>query len=472
MTDTWFWVAFAALICALAAIIALYFRTIVPMKKLRDLTARLDSSDAEALRREAEGIPGTAGEAARNMLDCMAAAGENASVEEERPEEEPDYKKSVVNEICSSLLPQAMKNSNASLSFALTGGIMEGKRRACAFYDHFFLDGNTLCFAVGEVPGSGIAEALFSVVAQTTIRSRLRMGRSLTDTMSDVNSQLFDLTGKHTAHVIVCVLNVMNGRLTFVNAGGTTPVLMRSEGRYEWLNTPVYAALGANESVSYRAEALRLNQGDHMFLFTSELGEIKNRDEQRFDDQAILTVLNRSRTMTGSTEELIPFVKNEVAAFCESSDDMLNAAAIALEYKKGNRDFIFTLVRGTPEESSKVTEFMRKILEVAGVPQIDWARQILLADEMFVLCCRACVKETDIKLECAIKSEENLLHLRMLAPMGGQDPLQSGQDDAGGTAANYIRTHTLRAAFEAGIDRDLLEIVSELSQQSERSEQG
>ena len=117
MTDTWFWVAFAALICALAAIIALYFRTIVPMKKLRDLTARLDSSDDEALRREAEGIPGTAGEAARNMLDCMAAAGENASVEEERPEEEPDYKKRVVNEICSSLLPQAMKNSNASLSF-------------------------------------------------------------------------------------------------------------------------------------------------------------------------------------------------------------------------------------------------------------------------------------------------------------------------------------------------------------------
>ena len=57
MTDTWFWVAFAALICALAAIIALYFRTIVPMKKLRDLTARLDSSDAEALRRTFPELP-------------------------------------------------------------------------------------------------------------------------------------------------------------------------------------------------------------------------------------------------------------------------------------------------------------------------------------------------------------------------------------------------------------------------------
>ena len=59
--------------------------------------------------------------------------------------------------------------------------------------------------------------------------------------------------------------------------------------------------------------------------------------------------------------------------------------------------------------------------------------------------------------------EEKTLHLRMFAPMGGRDPLQAGRDSAGGTAAEYIRSHTKRAAFEAGVDRDLLEIYSDLN---------
>ena len=34
---------------------------------------------------------------------------------------------------------------------------------------------------------------------------------------------------------------------------------------------------------------------------------------------------------------------------------------------------------------------------------------------------------------------------------------------AGESAASYIRVHTRRAAFEAGTDRDMAEIVSDLS---------
>ena len=62
-----------------------------------------------------------------------------------------------------------------------------------------------------------------------------------------------------------------------------------------------------------------------------------------------------------------------------------------------------------------------------------------------------------------VKPEENILHLRMFAPMDGKDPLDIGSDASGGAAANYIRTHTKRATFEAGVGRDMLEIISELS---------
>ena len=457
------WVLGALLVCALCALVVVCVRMPAPWRKLKKLTARLGELDAKTLRREADAIPGAAGEAARNVAEFVAASPGEAGDEGDVDAQEQVYRMRVVNGICTSLLPQPIRNNNASMVFALTGGIQEGKRRSCAFYDHFFLDGNTLCFAVGEVPGSGVAEALFSAVAQTTIRSRLRLGLSLTETMSDVNTQLYDMGGRYSLNATVCVLNIMNGRLTFVNAGGSLPILMRSEERYEWLRTPVFAPLGANESVSYRSEALRLNQGDRLFLFTSDLGEMTNRDGESFGDQGLLTALNRSRSLTHGTEEQLKFVQNEAAAFCESGDDVLSSAAITLEYKKGSRDYIFTMVPGTPEGAPDVTAFMRKTLADGGVSQKDSARQILLADELFTLCCRSCVSETDVKIECAILPEEKTLHLRMFAPMGGRDPLQAGRDSAGGTAAEYIRSHTKRAAFEAGIDRDLLEIYSDLN---------
>ena len=341
--------------------------------------------------------------------------------------------------------------------------MQQGAFRNCAFYDYFYLDDTTLCLTVGQVPGSGIAEALFAVVAQTAIRSRLRMGRSLTETMSDANAQLYDLGGRNTVNVVVCLFNTASGRLSFVNAGGDAPFVMRSEERYEQLKTPVYAPLGANESVKYRSEVLRLAQGDRLFFYSADLCEMTNREGEPFGRKELLAALNLSRTRADSPEAVLRFVHDEAAAFCESGDDVCRSAAIALEYLKGNRDFMFTLVHGTPEEAPVVTEFLRKVLEDGAVPAKDSARQILLGDELFALCCRACREGAIIRVECAITPEENAFHLRMLAPMGGSDPLKVSENGAGGEAAVYIRTHTTRAVFEPGIERDMLEIVSALA---------
>ena len=451
----------ALLACAVAALLLVLFLVVIPTARLKKLTS--GTKTPEALRAGAERIGGAPGKAARALIEACEKTEETKNDGDESRQAEERYKTAVVDEICASMLPPPLKNRYADMTFSLTGGVRPGKRRSCVFYDHFFLDENTVCLAVGQVPGSGIAEALFAVVAQTTIRSRLRMGRSLTEAMSDVNEQLYDLGGNNSVNALVCVLSTVNGRFSFVNAGGSLPLLMRNEERYEWLNTPVYAPLGANEKVSYRSEIMRLSQGDRLFLYTDDLGEMTNRDGEHFRDREFQSALNYSRSHSRSTEEQLRFVQDEAAAFCESGDDVLSSAAIALEYVKGNSDFIFTLVRSVPEEATLVTEFMRKTLEEANIEPKSRAKHILLAEELFALCCRACVTETDVKVECAIKKDENILHLRMFAPMGGKDPLSIHGDAAGAGAANFIRTRTKRAAFEAGIERDMLELISELS---------
>lgn len=461
--ETLIWVLIALLLCALAGLAVLCVRVLIPVKKLRELTARLDPLDAEALRREAAAIPGPAGDAARDVAAFAAAAGAHGI--EEAPgggAAEQDCEMRVVDEICSALLPKPMKDDGALLPIALAGGIQDGTRRACAFYDHFFPDGNTLCLAVGEVPGSGIAEALFSVVAQTILRSRLRLGLSLTETMSDVSNQLYDLSGRYSVNAVVCVLNVRNGSLTIVNAGGTAPYLMRSEGQYEPLETPVCAPLGANESVSYRAETVQLSKGDRLFFYTSDLGALTDRDGETFGAKALPVSLNRSRSRTESPEELLRFIHDEAAAFCESGDDVLLTAAVALEYRACGGDAAVITVSGTPEEAPRVTEFLRKTLEDSGVPAKDCARPILLGEELFTLCCRACRGAAEVRVECAPAPAENAFRLRVTAPMGGSDPLCADFPGAGGEASAFIRAHAGHAAFEPGAGGDTLDIVFNL----------
>ncbi len=468
-----FWIVVALLDCAIIVILLLCLRVLRPVRKLKELTRQLDTMDWETLSQEAEKVPGAPGEAARAIAAYIAADENGLLAMDGGSAAEEAYKMKVVDEICSSLLPQVLKETPAGRSYALAGDIQPGRRENCSFYDYFYLDDDRLCLVVGQVPGSGIAEALFAVVAQTAIRSRLRLGRSLIETMSDVNTQLYDLGGRNTVCALVGVVNTVSGQLSYVNAGGTVPFLMRSEERYEWLKTPVYAPLGANESVTYRSEKLRLGQGDRLFLYTADLGEMQNREGEKFLEKEFQSVLNRSRTQTQTREmeELLRFVRDEAAAFCESGSDVLSSAALALEYKRGNKDYVFTLVKSSPENASLVTDFIRRTLEEGGISPKERALHLLLTDELFTLCCRCCPPEEDMKVACAILPEEGTIHLRIFAPMGGEDPLRPGEDGSGGEAANYIRTHTRRVNFEAGIERDMVELVSDLARGEEEAVQ-
>ncbi len=365
----------------------------------------------------------------------------------------------IVDEICQSVLPQELKSSVATLSFWISGEVRPGTRRSCSFYDYFMLDDKYLCVVMGQVPGGEIADALFTVVAQTAIRSRLRMGRSLVDTMSDVNAQLYDLGEKGSLCALVGVLNVPDGRFSFVNAGGTVPFLMRSDGSYEYLRTPIYAPLGVNENVNYRFEKLRFNQGDRLFLYTSDLGEMQDKDGGFFREQELQAALNRSRGKARTSKEVLKFVADEAAVFCEREEDVLSYAAISFSYQKGNRDFIYKVVHGEAESAPVVTDFLKKAFEDGGVGQADRARIVVMTDELFALCCRFCAPQTNIKVECAIPAEGTQVGVRMIAAMNGVNPLEATGDPTADSAAEYIKSHADQTDFKSEHGRDTVSIV-------------
>ena len=165
------WLFLAAAVLLLAGASRLRDRVIRPLEQLYQ--ALSGSAPMDQLVQQAQEVPGLPGavmevaagrigEAERRMEQLQATADRQA---------QQTVRRQLTEELCRSALPQVLRDSPATAAFSLAGRVEEGQALSCTFYDYFFIDPGLLCIMVGQVPGDGITEALYMVVAQTTIRS-------------------------------------------------------------------------------------------------------------------------------------------------------------------------------------------------------------------------------------------------------------------------------------------------------------
>ncbi len=414
-----------------------------------ELTGRTDEIGAlaQAVQRLAEREDGRLEQA------CLSAAREA----------EARARRGMAEEICRSALPQVLPDIPSRANFEVNGLIEQGTGRDSRFYDYFFIDPGLLCIVLGQTPGGGVAEALFMVIAQTTIRSRLRQGRSLEETMADVNTQLYDLGNQFSLNALVATLGTADGRFTYVNAGQQQPLLMRNEDRYEWLESPVYAPLGMNENVSYRSQELRFKQGDRIFLHTAGLANLQDRDGEAYGGQQLRADLNTSRSKNLDGGELLRFVADKALVHCGSSAENGGFAMLTLLFCKGDKELAHCDVPARPEYASEVTEFLKKQFEDNGIDKRHYAREAVVVDEVFALCCRKAEPDSHVMVECGVAPDAQMVNIRVTAVLGGVDPMESTDADPTENAVSFIRDNADYITFKPGEERDTITIVCFLS---------
>lgn len=430
-----------------------------PLRRLEDLFRRWPETGPGERREIAAAIHGAPGKAARAAVDCM----EKYKKTTERIEEdavrraEADIRAGIAGEIRDSALPRPLERGVGR--FALEGFVSRGARPGCNFYDFFFLDAGLLAIMIGESPGDDVSSALFMVVAQTTIRSRLRMGRSLEQTMADVNTQLHDLGGGRLLHALIATLRTEDGAFSYVNAGGCRPLLMRHEERYEQLEDPVFASLGENETVSYRSVELRLRQGDRLFFATAGLGAARGQNGAPFERGQLRAVLNRSRSQEGGLPGMLRFVAKEASAYRAEGAEEMGYAAMLLEYRKGDRELAHRELPAVPESAQAMMDFLKNQFAENGIAPVRYAKVVVLAEELFTLACRRVRPGGTVELECGVAPDGESVTLRMAAPLGGVNPVESAKDPAERGAADFIREESDLLSFTPEGERDVLTIV-------------
>ncbi len=258
-----------------------------------------------------------------NILELISVTTSRERIESEL---------NIAREIQLGLVPKtfpAFPNCNELDLFAT---LKPAKEIGGDLYDFFFIDEDQLCFALGDVADKGIPSALFMVVTMTLIRTLAERTNSPSEVMHNINNTLsVDNPRAMFVTLIIGVLNIKTGEITYANGGHNPPVLIPKSGEAyfkEDFNEPL---VGAIPDIQYSDHVLKLAPGESFLLYTDGVNEAMNpNDEQYSNDTFLAHVAAHHDKRPNEMIELILNHVEEHAGTAPQSDDI---AMLMVKYK-------------------------------------------------------------------------------------------------------------------------------------------
>jgi len=171
------------------------------------------------------------------------------------------------------------------------------------FYEILPLGDGRLVTAVGDVAGKGSPASLLMALLLAMMRTLTDERLEPADLMARLNVQVCRQSpGNRFITIFYAVLDLASGELTYVNAGHTPPLLLRSNGTIERLQSGG-VALGMFDGSRFETGRVLLQPDDLLAVYSDGITEAENPKGQPFDEQGLETVLTAE-------------CRNNVAATC------------------------------------------------------------------------------------------------------------------------------------------------------------
>lgn len=191
------------------------------------------------------------------------------------------------------------------------------------FYDFFLKDQDTLVIVMADVSGKGMPAALYMMRAKTLIRTYAEQGMPVEQVAEMANQKLCeDDAAAMFVTAWIGFLHLDTGKLEFVHAGHTYPVLLRKpqkgqevteEGAF-FVEKEIDMVLGGMEGMSYTRQEITLQHGDSIYLYTDGVTEAMDTKDQTYDEDRLISLIR------GKAGEIGQDDKN---AFCKAACEMV-----------------------------------------------------------------------------------------------------------------------------------------------------
>ncbi|MEG1544062.1 MAG: SpoIIE family protein phosphatase, partial [Tannerellaceae bacterium] len=190
-------------------------------------------------------------------------------------------------------------------------------------YD-FFIDGDKLFFAIGDVAGKGVPASLFMAVTRSlfrTVAAHLKTPLRIVESMN--NSIVETSESNMFVTLFVGVLSLDSGRLSYCNAGHNPPLLITPEQEVAYMQVNPNIPVGLFYNFAYTEQEVCFAPDTTIVLYTDGLTEAENSAFELFSEARLLALLCADSKK--SPKEITCHIVEEVhryAGEAEQSDDL------------------------------------------------------------------------------------------------------------------------------------------------------
>jgi len=236
--------------------------------------------------------------------------------QERRSAQELDFAKQVQ----ARLFPQSLPELH-SLDYA--GLCLQARSVGGDYYDFLSCGPQRLGLVLGDISGKGMAAALLMANLQANLRSQLSTGwNGPTQLLESVNRLFYENTiASAYATLFFAEYDDRLRRLRYANCGHYAPLLLRSNGEVERLNS-TGTVIGLFDKLECDVDERQLEPGDTLVLFTDGVTESCDPQGEEFGEERLLDSLRRNLALP--TDRLLTSVVDEIRAFSpfEQHDDI------------------------------------------------------------------------------------------------------------------------------------------------------
>ncbi len=201
----------------------------------------------------------------------------------------------IARQVQARLFPQTLPPLK-TLDYA--GVCIQARHVGGDYYDFLALGNQRLGLVIGDIAGKGIAAALLMANLQANLRSQFALARDEPQLFLQSVNRLFfqNTTDSAYATVFFADYDDTARRLRYVNCGHLSAIVLRRNGKVDWLHS-TGTVLGLFEEWDSPINECQLSPGDTLALYTDGVTESFDASGEEFGEQRLIEALRQNRAM-------------------------------------------------------------------------------------------------------------------------------------------------------------------------------
>lgn len=171
------------------------------------------------------------------------------------------------------------------------------------YYDFVKMGDGRLGIVIADVAGKGLSAALLMPAAAITLQGLAASAHDPSSVLEELNRIFHESTGHaNYATVFHASLDIHDGRLLYSSGGHLPGLLVRADGRCEWLTeggTPVGLLAGAK----FDTGETKLDPGDVLVLYTDGIAEVEDDSGEPFGEDRLAEIVAKTRLGSAASIE-------------------------------------------------------------------------------------------------------------------------------------------------------------------------